>query len=92
MLLLKIGADLGVFDKVANSTKPISLHELTQRTNADSVLLARIMRGLASIQAIDETDVEVYAPNKVTRAFTTVKGISGLDLLYVGVKFLCSQY
>ena len=47
------------------------------------------MRGLASIQAVDETGVEVYAPNKVTRAFTTVKGISGLDLLYVDIKILC---
>ena len=83
MLLLKIGADLGVFDKIVNSAKPITLEELASRTNADNVLLARIMRGLASINAVDEYDVEVYAPNKVTRAFTTVKAISGLDLLYV---------
>lgn len=82
VLLLKIGADLGLFQKLVDSEKPLSLKDLATTTGADEVLLARIMRGLTSIDAVDEPGVELYAPNKVTRAFTTVKATSGLDLLY----------
>ncbi|PKX97732.1 S-adenosyl-L-methionine-dependent methyltransferase [Aspergillus novofumigatus IBT 16806] len=82
VLLFKIGVDLGLFQKLVDSEKPLSLKDLATATGADEVLLARIMRGLTSIDAVDETDVEVYAPNKVTRAFTTVKATSGLDLFH----------
>jgi len=81
VLLLKIGTDLGVFDKIVHSTGPVSLSKLASRTNADGTLLARIMRGLVSMGAVDEADTEVYSPTKVTRAFTGLKGVSGLDLL-----------
>ncbi|KAH1519638.1 hypothetical protein KXW39_007870 [Aspergillus fumigatus] len=82
VLLLKIGADLGLFQKLVDSEKPLSLKDLATTTGADEVLLARIMRGLTSIDAVDEPGVELYAPNKVTRAFTTVKATSGLDLFH----------
>lgn len=82
VLLLKIGADLGIFQKLVDSKTPMTLQELVAASGADEVLLARIMRGLTSIDAVDEAGVEVYVPNKVTRAFTTIKGTSGLDLFH----------
>ncbi|RYP65821.1 hypothetical protein DL771_008122 [Monosporascus sp. 5C6A] len=81
-LLLKMGIDLGIFRKLVNSTTSTTLGELVAASGADAVLLARIMRGLSSIHAVDEVGVELYEPNKVTRAFTTVKGVSGLDVFH----------
>ncbi|PYH81301.1 S-adenosyl-L-methionine-dependent methyltransferase [Aspergillus uvarum CBS 121591] len=81
-LLLKVGADSGILQKVVASEKPVSLHDLAVATGANETLLARIMRGLTSIHAVDEAGLEVYSSNKVTRAMTTVKGISGLDLFH----------
>lgn len=72
---------MGIFKKLAESKTPVGLKELAALSGADEVLLARIMRGLTSIDAVDEAGVESYIPNKVTYAFTTVKGESGLDLL-----------
>ncbi|KAF2464000.1 S-adenosyl-L-methionine-dependent methyltransferase [Lindgomyces ingoldianus] len=82
VLLFKIGADLGVFQKLTSAEKPVTLHELASSTGANEVLLARIMRGLTSIGGVDEAGIEIYAPNKVTRAFATVKGQSGIDLFH----------
>ncbi|KID81333.1 O-methyltransferase, family 2 [Metarhizium guizhouense ARSEF 977] len=82
VLLLKIGADLGIFQKLVDAGKPVTLHELAVATGADEVFLARIMRGLASISAVDEFGDELYIPNKVTRSFTTVKATSGLNLFH----------
>lgn len=80
-LLLKIAVDLGIFKALVGSKTPLSLDDLAKDTGADATLLARILRGLTSIDALDEVGVEFYVPNKVTRAFTTVKASSGLDLL-----------
>lgn len=81
VLLLKIGVGMGIFRALVESSKPLGLQELAAVSGADEVLQAQIMRGLTTINAVDEADVERYIPNKVTRAFTTVKGESGLDLL-----------
>nr|WPM83325.1 ProsF [Phaeosphaeria sp.] len=82
VLLFKIGTDLGLFEKLSSAEKPVPLQHLASFTGANEILLARIMRGLTSIGAVDEASTEVYAPNKVTRAFATVKGQSGIDLFH----------
>lgn len=76
-----MGIDLGIFRNLVDSTTAVTLENLVAASGADGVLLARIMRGLSSIHAVNEVGVELYEPNKVTRAFTTVKGESGLNVL-----------
>ncbi|PKY07885.1 S-adenosyl-L-methionine-dependent methyltransferase [Aspergillus campestris IBT 28561] len=81
-LLIKMGIDLGIFRTLVDSSSPVTLGELVAASGADEVLLARIMRGLSSIHAVNEAGIERYEPNKVTRAFTTVKGESGMDVFH----------
>ena len=80
-VLVKIAVDLKLFEALAVDEKPKTLSELTQTTKADPELLGRVMRGLASIDAVEEIDVEVYGLTKISRAFLTQKGVSGTNLL-----------
>lgn len=70
MCLIKIGLDLGIFQRLVNNKTSLLLKDLALDTGADETLLARIMRGLVAVMVVDDDGVETYCPNKVTRAFT----------------------
>ena len=91
MVAIRLAVDLGLFKTLADSQEPKSIQQLANATGADATLLGRILRCLASIDAIAEAGHEMYAATKISRAFTTPKGISGAGFLYVpAVKSVCS--
>ena len=83
MVAIRLAVDLGLFKTLADSQEPKSIQQLANATGADATLLGRILRCLASIDAIAEAGHEMYAATKISRAFTTSKGISGAGFLYV---------
>lgn len=80
--LIRIAIDLDIFRHLVNAEAPVTAKELAERTQADYTLLSRILRSLATINALDEVDVETYLPTKVARSFVTEKGVSNLRYLY----------
>jgi hypothetical protein len=72
---------LNIFKIIVDSKEPPTLESLAKTTDADSVLLGRIMRGLCAIHAVEDVGEEKYAPTKLTRAFASRKGISGINML-----------
>jgi hypothetical protein len=80
-LLIKVGVDMGIFKTLVETKSPVSLKELVKSTQSEEALLGRIMRGLASISAVEETGVGQYAPSKLTMAFASDKGSAGARLL-----------
>lgn len=65
---------------LAKSDEPIPLQTLVEATGAEA-LLRRIMRGLASIHALDETDDGRYSSSKLGDAFASPKSDAGARLL-----------
>ncbi len=83
MVAIRLAVDLGIFEALAKSQAPQSIRQLAESTGADATLLGRILRCLASIDAVAEAGPEAYTATKISRAFTTPKGISGAGFLYV---------
>ncbi|KAM0794283.1 O-methyltransferase [Usnea florida] len=85
LVAIRLAVDLGLFKALGDSQEPKSIQQLADATGADATLLGRILRCLASIDAIAEAGHEMYTATKISRAFTTPKGISGagffIDLL-----------
>ncbi|CAD6586248.1 MAG: hypothetical protein ASARMPRED_002481 [Alectoria sarmentosa] len=78
LVALRIAVELGVFKVLADGQAPKSIQQLAEKTGADVTLLGRILRYLASIDAVAEAGPEIYLATKISRAFTTAKGISGV--------------
>ena len=83
MVAIRLAVDLGIFKILAESQNPKDIKQLSEETKADATLLGRILRCLASIDAVAEAGSEKYAATKISRAFTTEKGVSGARFLYV---------
>lgn len=76
-----IAVELNLFSILVQSDKPKTSRELAESTGADATLLARILRYLAGIDAIGTAGPDLYTATKVSKAFTTTKGIGGSGLL-----------
>ena len=83
LVAIRLAVDLDLFNVLANSQAPKSVQLLAEETRADPTLLGRILRCLASFDAVADAGPELYIATKISRAFTTTKGISGAGLLYV---------
>lgn len=90
MVAIRLAVDLGIFKILADSQGPKSIQQLAGATGADATLLGRIVRLLASIDAVAEAGPETYVATKISRAFTAAKGISGAGFLYVPAVALSS--
>ncbi|GAM33496.1 O-methyltransferase [Talaromyces pinophilus] len=68
MPIAKVGADIGVFRKLAELQPGSSrtVDQLTGETGADSELLERVLRYLASINYVQEVGPDEYTANKFT--------------------------
>lgn len=77
LVAIRLAVDLGIFKILADSQGPKSIQQLAGATGADATLLGRIVRLLASIDAVAEAGPETYVATKISRAFTAAKGISG---------------
>lgn len=65
--VVKIGCDLGIFRTLVASNDPISVDQFASKTGADSLLLERILRYLASLKIVTETGKAEYTANQTTR-------------------------
>lgn len=54
---------------------------LVEATGGEEALIERIMRGLASIQAVEVNEEGQYESTKITQAFASPKGDAGARLL-----------
>jgi demethylsterigmatocystin 6-O-methyltransferase len=65
----RVGIDLKLFEILSTSKTPMTVEELSSRTNAtDSLFLGRLMRYLASIRMVVESGKDTFAANHVTEA------------------------
>ena len=65
-MCVRVCTDLGVFKILASSSAPLSVSALAKATKAEEQLLVRLMRAVAGINFVEETDLNVYQANKVT--------------------------
>ena len=65
---VRTGVDIKLFDQLAASDTPLALDQFTQSTGADSILLGRLLRYLASVGMIKETGKDTFASINVTKA------------------------
>lgn len=62
---MRIGIDLNIFEIV---TKPTSLNEITEKTDAEPAILRRILRALCSIGFLKQIAVTKWEPTPITFA------------------------
>ncbi|RYC57529.1 hypothetical protein CHU98_g8683 [Xylaria longipes] len=62
-----VGFDLELFKYLAESTNALSADEVARKAGAQTELMERILRYLASINAIDEVGKQRYLANRVTK-------------------------
>ncbi|OOF90203.1 hypothetical protein ASPCADRAFT_59926 [Aspergillus carbonarius ITEM 5010] len=65
--------DLGIFCLLAENDQPKSVQELAQATGADFILLQRIMKHLAAINAVIETEAGEYTRNGLSHTLAHTK-------------------
>ncbi|KAL8698176.1 MAG: hypothetical protein Q9201_006716 [Fulgogasparrea decipioides] len=71
---LRIAIDLGLFEKLMEDNGTVKTKDvLASEVGADPKLIARILKHLASMQVIQEVDVNCYKPTKLTSALTIPK-------------------
>ena len=81
--ILRVAFDLDIYKYLDEQKGAVSSEQLAKAAGCDSVLMARILRCLASLSHVDEVDVDSFAANKFTEAFCTIKGVSGERNSYV---------
>lgn len=75
--MLSLAMDLGIHDYLVRSDCSVSSEDVAKATGTDVVLMQRILRNLAGLGHIGETDVNRYCSNKFSKAFTTPGGRAG---------------
>jgi demethylsterigmatocystin 6-O-methyltransferase len=65
-----VGIDLNIFTTLSASAKPVTHDEFQQKTGAAPVLLAHLLRSMASFGLIAEVKKDTFAANHATRVFT----------------------
>jgi demethylsterigmatocystin 6-O-methyltransferase len=73
--------DLGIFKYLVRAKSPVTLQSLVDSTGSEAALLERLMRALASIHAVKETNDGLYEVSKISEAFAGTKGDAGARLL-----------
>ncbi|KIM98593.1 hypothetical protein OIDMADRAFT_43492 [Oidiodendron maius Zn] len=74
--VVRIGCDLQLFNMLVENPNPMTIDSLSQKTGAAPTLLGRILRYLASIGCIKETDQDTFTKNNVTEALA-IPGFQG---------------
>ena len=73
--ILRLGLDLGIYELLVNRNDAVTVDEVSKEVKADKQLMERVFRNLAAMGHVDEAGNGAYKANKVTRAFTTPKGV-----------------
>ncbi|KAI1345327.1 S-adenosyl-L-methionine-dependent methyltransferase [Xylaria sp. FL0043] len=66
----RIGADLGIFKILTASDQPQTISALSTETGAAPAVLSRILRYLASVGMIQETDRDTFSANSITNTLS----------------------
>ncbi|ORY14346.1 S-adenosyl-L-methionine-dependent methyltransferase [Clohesyomyces aquaticus] len=69
MVMVKIGADLGIFDTLVANAEPVSLGDFVEKTKASPELLGHLMRTQAAFGLIKETAPDTFVANRLTKTF-----------------------
>ena len=65
--VVRIANDLKIFHELVNNGGPVTGKQLAETSNADHVMLLRLLRYLVAIGCIGETGVDTYVANNVTK-------------------------
>ncbi|KAI9791597.1 MAG: hypothetical protein M1816_003683 [Peltula sp. TS41687] len=76
LVVVRTAVDLNLFERLDKVSEPLSVDTLAKQTNADPLLLGRLLRYLASVGIIKEASEDHYAANKVSHIFTE-QGVRG---------------
>ncbi|KAI2463103.1 S-adenosyl-L-methionine-dependent methyltransferase [Annulohypoxylon bovei var. microspora] len=64
--VVQVGINLGLFKYLVELGEPVTVDQISQKAGADPQLMIRLLRFLAAIGAVRETDIHQYAANHVT--------------------------
>ncbi|KAF2438301.1 sterigmatocystin 8-O-methyltransferase [Karstenula rhodostoma CBS 690.94] len=78
----RIAIDLGLFFHICSAPASITAKELSSVTKAESLLISRVLRLLASVGFVDETGEDQWAGNDTTRAMATPPIAAGHRFVY----------
>ena len=73
LLAIRIAIDLDLFGLLSTESKPLTHVELAQATKADVNLMGRILKHLATMSIIEETNVNTYKSTALSEALTVPK-------------------
>lgn len=86
---IRIACELNVFAvvplselKMTTRSTSINITDIASKVNADPVVIARVMRALASCHIFTETDEDMYAHNDFSRAFLVPETLSMFSEIY----------
>ncbi|KAF2151155.1 S-adenosyl-L-methionine-dependent methyltransferase [Myriangium duriaei CBS 260.36] len=75
LMALRVGCDIGLWKILCDGKRAFTTDELSRTTNVAPLLMGRLLRYMASVRLIQETDKDEFAANNVTQTFA----ISGYD-------------
>ena len=67
----KVLVDLGVFKILAETTEPITAAKIAQETGADSALVERLLKHIATEFFVHESGPDTYTANDITRCIAS---------------------
>ncbi|PQE06904.1 O-methyl transferase B protein [Rutstroemia sp. NJR-2017a BVV2] len=65
--IVQVGIDLKLFRCLVESAVPLTVPQISEKTGAEPQLMTRVLRFLASIDAVSESGKSKYSANHVTR-------------------------
>ncbi|KAI9738293.1 MAG: hypothetical protein M1834_008791 [Cirrosporium novae-zelandiae] len=88
----RVAIDLDIFNILMKADGPMTAKDLAEVTDADHVLIVRVMRILALINFVTETGPQTYAPSALTKTLTD-KFIRGMlkSIYDIGTLVLASS-
>ncbi|KAF2236733.1 S-adenosyl-L-methionine-dependent methyltransferase [Viridothelium virens] len=78
LAMAKLGSNLGLFELLQTSRVPLKTDVLAEKTGVDFVLLRRILRYLASVGMIEETETDTFGASKLTSNLTNPQAKASL--------------
>ena len=75
VVAVRIAIGANIFEVMGKSDGPLTAQQIMEGSKADEDLTGRILRYLASMDAVAEVGSESYELTKIGRAFTSPKGI-----------------
>jgi len=73
-----IASDLGIFEALVKSDKPLTVTSLAKTQNCDPLLMGRILRHLASQKMIKEVDVDTFTANSICQTLSKPEYAAGM--------------